>query len=96
MNRYEFSVDPRNLKEGDRVVYGHNNRWTVVKKIDFSCEGEGCGIRHLAYVVRFRSEHQAWTVNPDNSNFWSDVCLLKDWPKKKKNWYDRNKKDDTV
>ena len=70
-------VDLATLSYGDRVVFGNDNRWTVVKKIDAECE---CGQAHVGWVMRHRSEYQVWWKN---DRVWKRTVLLKHWPKKR-------------
>ena len=67
----------------DRVVFGYENRWTLLKKVDLRCPD--CGAQEFSWIVQAKKgqgEIQIW--NFDSPEFWLDVVHIKDWPEKEK------------
>jgi len=73
-------VDPVELKSGDSIVYGFNNRWTCAKRIEAFCEQ--CGKKHLGWIMQWRYQCQlCWD---SDEYLWEHSIMLSDWKKKQR------------
>ncbi len=76
-------IDPLKLEEWDRIVYGNNNRWSCVKRIDDFCD---CGLPVRGWVMNDRSQYQVWW--DDQKGLWEKCISLREWLKQER----KNKK----
>jgi hypothetical protein len=75
------TVNPYSAMEGDRVVFGWNNRWTLLKKLKLSCPD--CGQAEMSWVVQRKKgsgEVQVWCF--DDPDFWRKVVTPKNYKRK--------------
>ena len=80
-------LDPSQLRQWDRIVFGNNNRWTCETRIDCSCEG--CDRQHFGWIMRSGYRCQLWWDT--ETHLWENSVLLSDWPEKEREIMRRNR-----